>query len=747
MSVEAKAKYRGKVLQVAVPSPLRRVFDYLPLPQQQALPEPQVGTRVKVSFGRQQLIGIVVAVVNSSTLEKKKLKPILASLDSEPLLSDAVFKVLLWAANYYQHPLGEVFAAALPAKLRNGIPLRETNKFWTANEPSIEEETSLSRAVKQKALLSFIRSEGEVTESKMREGGFSKQLLAQLLQRNLVEEHSRTEAAAASFEPLEPESTFDIELNEEQLIAVTTISKALDQYKCFLLNGITGSGKTEVYMRIMQEQLSKGLQCLVLVPEIGLTPQTIARFKLRFKCVVVSLHSGLNETERMTAWSQARDGSAGIVIGTRSAIFIPLAKPGLIVIDEEHDSSFKQQDGFRYSARDLAVSRARQESICIVLGSATPSLESLHNAQSNKFVHLHLTQRTGIDQSSSMQVIDVSSEALVEGFSEQLLYRIRKHIHQGNQVLVFINRRGFAPILNCQTCGWICECENCIAQFTVHANPPSIRCHHCGAAARLPRSCPSCKSKDLNTMGIGTQRIETFLQKQFTDTPVIRIDRDSTRRKNSLEKMLEEINKGDPCILLGTQMLAKGHHFPNITLVAILDADSGLFSADFRGQEHMGQTIVQVAGRAGRADRPGEVIVQSRHASHETLQSLANKTYAEFSDSQLKERMAAQLPPFSHLVLLRAEASEMQPALQFLDSIAQFCQSFSAHNSLPIEQLGPLPAPMEKRAGKYRVQLLLKTDKRGNLQALLSSLCAELESMKPPRSVRFSIDVDPQDLV
>ncbi len=747
MSVEAKVKYRGRVLQVAVPSPMRRVFDYLPLQQQQVLPEPRVGIRVKVPFGRQQLIGIVVAVVDSSAVEKKKLKHILASLDSEPLLSDAVFQVLLWAANYYQHPLGEVFAAALPAKLRNGIPLRETNKFWTASEPSIEEENSLSRAVKQKALLSFIRSEREVTESKLRESGFSKQLLTQLVQKNLIEEHSQTEAAAASFEPLKPESNFDIELNKEQFIAVTTISKALGQYQCFLLNGITGSGKTEVYMRIMQEQLSKGLQCLVLVPEIGLTPQTIAQFKQRFRCVVVSLHSGLNETERMTAWSQARDGSAGIVIGTRSSIFTPLAKPGLIVIDEEHDSSFKQQDGFRYSARDLAVSRAQKESICIVLGSATPSLESLHNAKGDKFVHLHLTQRTGIDQSSKMEVIDVSGEAMVEGFSEQLLYRIRKHIQQDNQVLVFINRRGFAPILNCQTCGWICECENCITQFTVHASPPSIRCHHCGAAARLPRSCPSCKSKDLNTMGIGTQRIETFLQKQFTDTPVIRIDRDSTRRRNSLEKMLEEINKGNPCILLGTQMLAKGHHFPNITLVAILDADSGLFSADFRGQEHMGQTIVQVAGRAGRADRPGEVVIQSRHASHETLQSLANKTYAEFSDSQLKERMAAQLPPFSHLCLLKAEASEMQPALKFLDGIAQFCQRFSKHNSLPIEQLGPLPAPMEKRAGKYRVQLLLKSDKRGNLQALLSSLCAELESMKLPRSVRFSIDVDPQDLV
>ena len=747
MSVEAKVKYRGKVLKVAVPSPLRRYFDYLPLQRQQASPEPQAGMRVKVSFGRQLLIGLVVAVANSSMLEKKKLKPILASLDTEPLVNDALFKTLLWAANYYQHPVGEVFAAALPAKLRNGIPLRESSKFWTARKPSTSEMGLLSRAVKQKALLSFIRSIGEVTESRLRQAGFSKTLLVQLLQKNLIEENYRTDAASASFEPLKPESNVDIELNEEQLIAVTKISKALNGYKCFLLDGITGSGKTEVYMRIMQEQLSKGLQCLVLVPEIGLTPQTIARFKQRFSCPIVSLHSGLNETERMTAWSQARDGNAGIVIGTRSAVFTPLANPGLIVIDEEHDSSFKQQDGFRYSARDLAISRARLESICIVLGSATPSLESLHNAQSNKFAHLRLTQRTGIDQPSAMAVIDILSETMFEGFSERLLYKIRKHIQQRNQVLIFINRRGFAPILNCQTCGWICECENCNAHFTVHANPPSIRCHHCGAAARLPQLCPSCKSNGLNTMGIGTQKIETFLKKQFNHTPIIRIDRDSTRRKHSLEKMLEEINKGDPCILLGTQMLAKGHHFPNITLAAILDADSGLFSADFRGQEHMGQIIVQVAGRAGRAERPGEVLIQSRHASHETLQSLANKTYAEFSESQLKGRMSAQLPPFSHLCLLRAEASKMQPALQFLDGIAEFCQRFSAHNSLPIEQLGPLPAPMEKRAGKYRVQLQLKANKRSNLQALLFSLCEKLEGRPLPFSVRFICDADPQDLV
>ncbi|MEX0963455.1 MAG: primosomal protein N' [Pseudohongiellaceae bacterium] len=743
MSDADQPKYRGTVLQVAVPSPLRRVFDYLPLANDPALP----GTRVKVSFGRQQLIGIVLAQCNSSTLNEKKLKPILAVLDHEPLLNESLFQLLLWAANYYQHPLGEVLAAALPAKLRNGIPLRDSIRVWSAAEPSAEQALSLGRAAKQKALLNFIRCKAEVSDADLREAGFSRQLLKQLLAKNLVTEHARETSAAAPFESLAQPANFDFVLNDEQRESVAVISKALGGYKSFLLDGITGSGKTEVYMRVMQEQLSRGLQCLVLVPEIGLTPQTISQFQQRFSCPVVSLHSGLNETERMAAWTQARDGAAGIVIGTRSAIFTPLANPGLIIIDEEHDSSFKQQDGFRYSARDLAVIRAREENICIVLGTATPSLESLHNARSGKFVHLKLRQRTGLDQTSSMEIIDVSNETLQEGFSEQLLFRIRKHIQQLNQVLVFINRRGFAPILNCQTCGWICECQNCIAQFTVHANPPSIRCHHCGSAAALPRFCPQCKSKDLNTIGVGTQRIEAFLQQQFPDTAVIRIDRDSTRRKNSLENMLEEIGKGESCILLGTQMLAKGHHFPNITLVAILDADSGLFSADFRGQEHMGQTIVQVAGRAGRADRPGEVLVQSRHGSHETLQSLAKETYAEFSDLQLRERKAARLPPFSHLCLLRAEAAQMHSALQLLERLARFCRQFCQTNSLPIELLGPLPAPMEKRAGKYRVQLLLKADKRGKLQALLTQLCRELETMKLPRSVRFSIDVDPQDLI
>ncbi len=744
MPNNVRPNYQGTVLQIAVPSPLRRVFDYLPLADEKTLP----GMRVRVSFGRQQLTGIVVAIASSSTLAKARLKPILATLDTEPILSDSVFQLLNWAAGYYQHPLGEVFATALPGKLRAGNSLKQCVQLWSCkNSVSEEQRLQLKRAVKQKALLDFIQSEKEVTTAQCRQAGFSTQLLKHLSEKNLVQHRPGHENNGSPFQALAKEVNFELELNSDQHQAVTAITRALSDYSCFLLDGITGSGKTEVYMRVMQEQLSKGLQCLVLVPEIGLTPQTVSRFRERFDCPVVSLHSGLNETERLTAWTQARDGSAGIVIGTRSAIFTPLAKPGLIIVDEEHDSSFKQQDGFRYSARDLAVSRAREEKVCIVLGSATPSLESLHNAHKGKFSHLKLTQRTGIEQTTSMEVIDISRLALNEGFSEQLLYRIEKSIKQKNQVLVFINRRGFAPILNCQNCGWICECENCVAQFTVHAKPASIRCHHCGTTAALPRHCPNCKSRQLTTLGIGTQRIESFLKKKFPGTAVIRIDRDSTRRKNSLSEMLQLVQKGNPCILLGTQMLAKGHHFPNITLVAILEADAGLFSADFRGQEHMGQTIIQVAGRAGRAERAGEVLIQSRHSSHGTLQSLSTVSYAEFSKQQLQERLNAKMPPFTHLCLLRAEAPEMSSALGLLDKIAQLSDRVCSQNALAVEKLGPMPAPMEKRAGKFRVQLLLKSEKRGTLQALLSQLCAALETMKYPGSLRFSIDVDPQDLI
>jgi primosomal protein N' (replication factor Y) len=510
---------------------------------------------------------------------------------------------------------------------------------------------------------------------------------------------------------------------------------------------VTGSGKTEVYMQAMAQVLKQGRQCLVLVPEIGLTPQTISRFEKRFKCPVVNLHSGLSDTERLQAWRQAHAGTAGIVIGTRSAVFTSLARPGLIVIDEEHDASFKQQDGFRYSARDLAVVRAREEGIGIVLGSATPSLESLYNADRGRYQHLLMPQRSGSAATAPMRLVDIENQPLEAGFSETALLAMDKHLQAGNQVLVFINRRGYAPVLHCQQCGWTAECDNCVAQLTVHAQPPGLHCHHCGKQKSLPRACPNCASRQLDTMGLGTQQIESRLRERFTTVPVLRIDRDSTRSRKKLKAMLDQVNSGEPCLLLGTQMLAKGHHFPGITLVVVVDADSGLFSADFRGQELMAQTVTQVAGRAGRSDQAGEVLIQSRHCGHQTLQSLIQLSYADFSRQLLAERKLTAMPPFAWLALLRCEARSAETGLQFLQQIAlqqqQLCQQFG----LQVDCLGPLPAPMEKRAGRFRSQLSFKSEQRAQLHELLARLLPAIEAMKLPAGMRWSLDIDPVDMI
>ena len=753
MSNAKDIKYHGRILQVAVPCPLRRVFDYLPPVDYSEAPlQIQPGIRVLIPFGNRQVIGILTKVLSGSRLSKNKLKPVISVLDSEPLFTPAIFKILSWGANYYQHPIGEVFATALPSKLRSGNSLKADIIGWKVSTSiSDSDRESLGRAYKQKALLEFIEAAEEGKGSATNDGclaaGFSQQLLAQLHKKHFIERQTYAVSKSKPFNPIVVTADKVPDLNDEQCVAVAAVIDKLSGFCCFLLDGVTGSGKTEVYMRVMHEQLSIGKQCLVLVPEIGLTPQITARFAKRFACSVVSLHSGLSDTERLSSWDRARDGNAGIIIGTRSAIFTPMANPGLIIVDEEHDNSFKQQDGFRYSARDLAVMRAREENICVILGSATPSLESLHNARQKKFEYLQLTTRAGTANPPTMEVVDISNESLVEGFSAQLLYKIQQHLVANNQVLVFINRRGFAPILNCQSCGWISECENCVAQLTVHANPPSMRCHHCGTIRQLSKFCPECKSKDLTTIGIGTQKVERFLRERFSSTEVLRIDRDSTRSKFKFTEMLQKIERGEPCILVGTQMLAKGHHFPNITLVAILDADAGLFSADFRGQEQMAQTIIQVAGRAGRAERAGEVIIQSRHSTHAALQRLINAPYSEFANLLLAERKTAAMPPYSYLCLIRAEAADLASAHSFLIRAATITDEMCEVQELPVERLGPLPAPMEKRNRRFRVHLLLKSSNRGALQDLLRQLCGRMETLKHPRALRWGIDVDPQDLI
>ena len=734
---------RGEpILRVAVPLPLRRLFDYLP-PAGEQITRFRPGCRIKAQFGARVLTGFVVEIARHSAIDRDQLKPALALVDAAPLFTPAVLELLQWSAEYYHHPIGEVFATAVPALLRKGAPLYPETVFWSANSGP---EAVSGRARRQRELLEFIIARKQVSRPEAKAAGFNPELLRQLANKGLLHRQSLTAPAAPAFTPVAPTGADRPALNPEQATAVERFRAAGEGFRCALLNGVTGSGKTEVYMRLMEEELAAGRQCLVLVPEIGLTPQTIERFRQRFEAPLAVFHSGLGDSERLAAWRAAAEGSAAILIGTRSAVFAPMARPGLIVVDEEHDASFKQQEGFRYSARDLAVMRARKENIGIVLGSATPSLESFHNAATGRFLGLELRQRAGGSAPARLLPLDIANQHLPGGLAELAMMKISQHLEAGNQVLVFINRRGYAPMLHCQLCGWMSQCEHCSTCLTVHAEPPCQRCHHCDSRQRIPDRCPVCRHDDLGTAGLGTQQLERFLRREFPATPALRIDRDSTRGRDGLNRLLTDVARGGAAILIGTQMLAKGHHFPGITLAVIVDADGGLFSPDFRGQEQMAQLITQVSGRAGRdSERPGEVLIQTRQAEHETLGNIIELSYSGFATHMLTERRAAGMPPFSHLCLLRAESKDRAAALQFLRQARRSIEVDCREQQ--VQLTGPLPAPMEKRQGRYRTQLLLRSKSRPALHTILTSLTPQLPKLPTPHHLRWHIDVDPIDLL
>lgn len=530
-------------------------------------------------------------------------------------------------------------------------------------------------------------------------------------------------------------------LNKEQAVAVATLNQN-SGYHCTLLEGITGSGKTEVYLAVLERILKAGKQALILVPEIGLTPQTINRFKRRFDVTLAVLHSGLTDNQRLEAWRLARSGEAAIIIGTRSALYTPMAHPGLIILDEEHDASFKQQDGIGYHARDFAVMRGHLEDIPVILGSATPSLETLKNALEGRYQHLHLGERAGAAQKVRQGIIDIRNQPLKTGMSHALINEMRIHLDAGNQVLLFLNRRGFSPALLCQECGHLHECDRCDAFFTVHQSLGEIRCHHCGNQYAIPRQCHQCGSTMLMGQGIGTEQLESAIAQEFPRHPVIRIDRDSTRKKGSLESHLNAIHRGEYKILVGTQMLAKGHHFPDVTLVGLLDVDGALFSADFRAPERFGQLYTQVAGRAGRASKPGTVLLQTHQNENPVLRDLLHRGYGEFARTQLKERSEALLPPAWHMVLLRAEAHDANDADHFLNL---FASHFSPDAEFEI--IGPMPAPMDRKAGKYRRQLMVQAKQRNRLQAEFERVLPIIEALPEAKRCRWSLDRDPQDLL
>jgi primosomal protein N' (replication factor Y) len=721
-------------LQVAIPSPLHRSFDYLPLP---GVVTPKPGSRVRVPFGSKSVVGIVVGLSTHSEVPADKLRAAEQVLDSDPLLGESLLALYRWASQHYLFPLGLALQTSLPKPLREGeLPTLATALVWERTEAQASGRPPGASA---QHLLDCLQryqrlSSGECSALL---GKPARPLLTTLQKRGLVREIA---AESAPREARQREAA--LTLNPEQAAALAALRLGPSGFRCSLLEGVTGSGKTEIYLQLIADVLSTGRQVLVLVPEITLTPQTIARFARRFEARIIAFHSGLTDKQRLQGWLEAANGSAHLVIGTRSAVFTPLARPGLIVVDEEHDDSYKQQDGFRYSGRDVAVYRARQLDIPILLGSATPSLESLHNALQARYQLLTLHRRAGPASLPDIGVLDMKLQPAEAGISAGLRQRIAATLAGNAQVLVFLNRRGFAPLLRCGHCGWIAECQRCERSFTLHQQPAQLRCHHCDGQRALPRSCPQCRSHDLEAVGLGTERSADYLQACFPDYPVLRIDRDSTRSARKFSEAMDIVQSGVPCILVGTQMLAKGHHFPRVTLVAVLDADGGLFSADFRAQENFGQLLMQVAGRAGRAECPGSVVVQSFHPEHPALRYLVTEGYGPFARQLLSERRSGGLPPFSHFLLLRAEAARRDLPLQFLLQAAELLQREAPRG---VSCHGPLPSPFGKKAGVFRAQLLLQATRRAPLQQVGARLLAALEQDSAARRVRWFIDVDPLD--
>ena len=730
-----------QVFRVALDMPLRRVFDYLApeAPSPGAVPVP--GVRVRVPFGRQRLVGMVIEAADSSDLPADRLKPILEVLDPQPILDPPALGLLRWAAEYYHHPIGEVVAAAMPKALRLGASSSSKEERWslTAAGHDAHEQGEPKRAPKQRKLLEFLASNDAATADALTEHlpnwrDAAKQLVA------------RGWLGSMEVEPAAPDVPTSARsegpaLSDAQRNAVEAVGESLKRYGTFVLHGVTGSGKTEVYLRLVERALTAGRRALVLVPEIGLTPQLVSRFAQRFAVTMAVLHSALTDHERLLAWREAFSGRAKIVLGTRSAVFAPVPDLGIIIVDEEHDASFKQHEGgFRYSARDLAVVRAQRADVPIVLGSATPALETLNNVNTNRYVRLTLPRRADQAAPPQMAFIDLRAHATHAGISTPAVQAIERHIKEDGQVLVFLNRRGYSPTLLCTACGWVAPCTECDARLTVHMSAGRLRCHHCGADGPLPTRCPVCGFA-VKPVGQGTERIEETMAALFPNVPLVRLDRDVVRKRGDMEEAMRRMASGEARILVGTQMVTKGHDFPNVTLVVVLNADQGLFSTDFRAPERLAQTIVQVAGRAGRGTRPGEVLVQTEFPEHPLLLSLQSEGYDGFARAALEERAQASWPPFSRLAAVRDSATTAHAALEFLTEARKIAK-------LPrnVKLLGPVPAAMAKRAGRHHAQLLVESPERGALHRFIDAWLPEVEQLQSARRVRWALDVDPGEL-
>lgn len=720
-------------IEVALPVPLRQTFTYCHSTAESV----QIGVRVSVPFGRRKLIGLVTKKV-SIPPTGIKCKPVLAVLDDHAVVDSELLRLLLWASQYYQHPLGEVINAALPKKLREGGHFQEPESL-VYQRTAIADKADLTRAPAQQKLISLIGNDDQLLADQIKSKlPTYRAPLKALLEKGLVEGIKPQQTHAARL------LKSAVQLNAEQLTAIKVINKQRQEFTCTLLNGVTGSGKTEVYFSLIEKTVLSNKQSLVLFPEIALTTQILARFIKRFgESNIVSLHSGLSEKERGIAWRKASQGSVPIILGTRLAVFTHIQNLALIIVDEEHDTSFKQQEGFRYHARSLAIKRASLLAIPIVLGSATPSLESLNNVVEKRYQGVKLTKRAAIDKLPQIELIDLNHYPAEEGLTQPLLAAIKQNYSDGKQSMVFINRRGFAPVLYCNQCQWIAKCPRCDAALTQHTKNQKLNCHFCGSQLNHPGKCVSCHQETLVVLGAGTQRIEQVLTQHIPEANIRRFDRDEMASQASLEQGLESVHTNETDILVGTQLLTKGHDFKNVSLVAVVNADQGLYSHDFRAIERLAAQLIQVAGRAGRSSAGGKVIIQSRHCRNRTLLSVQAHDYAQFAQHALQERKRADFPPYSHLAIWRAQSPQQGKALYLLQQLAKLGDRSRPSGGMLFD---PCKSAMEKKAGRYRAQLLVRCASRKELNSWLNQWLSEFEKTKLSRLAKWSIDVDPIDL-
>ena len=726
-------------VRVAVFAPIRTCLDY----RVDAAAAPPPGCRVRVPLGRGSRIGLIVEHIGRPALEASKIKDVLEVLDDTPLVDPALLELASWAWTYYRCAPGEAFEALFPTELRQGLTPREVVALrWTLTAAGRSALTGTTRlGIRQRELLDAVSTTPK-SRAEIRARGLGGFLLA-LTKRDWIAPEVRD--ATSSPPPAEIREAAFLPLSEEQTAACASMDALAPGFGVSLLHGVTGSGKTEVYLHRVREVLARGQRALVLVPEIGLTAQTVARFEARFGDGVTLVHSGLTDRERATAWQRCREGSTHVLLGTRSAIWMPMPSLGLVVVDEEHDPSYKQQEGFRYSARDVAIMRARHAAARVILGSATPSLESLANCQRGRFQRVNLVSRAAGARLPRIAVIDVRGQQLRAGVGDSLRRAVIARAERGEQSLLFLNRRGYAPVVVCHHCGWIANCPRCDARLVLHREEDRLRCHHCGLERRTDAVFPAhpCGRLDgYTSLGVGTEQLEEALAGIFPGLRAVRVDRDAVRRKGELERAFARVRAREVDLLIGTQMIAKGHDFEHVTLVGVIDGDSGLLARDFRAEERFVQMILQVAGRAGRGALPGEVMIQSHHPEHPAFSYLQRGDYSAFAEHALAERKATGMPPSAVLALLRAEAGQRELPGRFLEGIARILRPVAGGVFIG----GPVPALMERRGGKFRANLLFSAADRRALARVLDPLPAAITASDLVNRVRWHLDVDPHEI-